>query len=45
MIPNYTINKRNLHIICKNIAITGPSLVEAIRSKDIYLTSSFGVAI
>lgn len=41
MIQNYTINKRNLHVIHKNIVIAGPSFVEVIRSRDMYLTSSF----
>lgn len=41
MIPNYTINKKNLHVICKNIATAGPSFVEVIRSQDMYLTFSF----
>lgn len=45
MIQNYTINKRNLHVVCKNVVIAGPSFVEVVRSQDMYLTSSILAAI
>lgn len=41
MIQKYAINKRNLHIICKDTVIAGLSFAEVITSQDMYLTSSF----
>ena len=32
MIHSYTVNKRDLHVICKNIVLAGPSFGDVIRS-------------